>query len=310
MTDESIPKLSVCMITYNHTEYIEQAIESVLSQSTNFPIELVIGEDASSDGTATKIQKLVNNTSIKIRTRFNNENLGMLNNFVCTLSECTGVYIALLEGDDYWTDPYKLQKQVDFLDSNPEFSICYHPVNVLKNNKLEPDNLTLDTPEVSSIRDLAKGNFMHTCSVVFRAGLFDEFPQSYFSSSVGDYFLHMLNARYGYIKRLPEIMAVYRIHQGGVWSSQDGIDLKVLNYLDSMIGCFDSEINDLLKERYQKIAYKSFYNRIHEDGFEERLLRCLKHGSEKISDEMRNMASWDKISHNFFILKLLRKLFV
>jgi len=305
------PKLSVCMITYNHDEYIEQAVESVLSQLTQFPIELVIGEDASSDGTAAKIGPfLVNPVPVKIRARFNTENLGMLENFVRTLAECEGEYIALLEGDDYWTDASKLQQQVDFLESNPEFSMCYHPVDVLRGNKLESDTLTLDAPEISSIRELAKGNFMHTCSVVFRARLFDEFPESFFSSTVGDYFLHMLNARFGLIKRLPHKMAVYRIHGGGVWSSQVGVDLKILNYLDAMIGCFDSEIDQLLKERYQKIAYKSFYNRIGEDGFEERLLRCLKYGADEMALEMRKMVSWYDKSHRNFLLRVIRRFLI
>lgn len=306
------PKLSVCMITYNHAEYIEQAIESVLFQSTRFPVELVIGEDASSDGTATKIRRfLLNPTPVKIRARFNSKNLGMLENFVRTLSECDGDYVALLEGDDYWTDASKLQQQVDFLELNPEFSICYHPVDVLRDNRLETDTLTLNVHDVSGIRELAKGNFMHTCSVVFRARLFDKFPDSFFSSSVGDYFLHMLNARFGLIKRLPHKMGVYRIHGGGVWSSQIGVDLKILNYLDAMIGCFDPEINQLLKDRYQKIAYKSFYSRIYEDGFEERLLRCLKHGTDEIALEMTKMVScYDKFQRNFLIRAIQRFLII
>ncbi|SJM90638.1 glycosyltransferase family 2 protein [Crenothrix polyspora] len=309
MPSDFSPKLSVCMITYNHAQYIEQAIESVLAQTANFSIELVIGEDASTDETATKIQQFKNATGIRIKARLNNTNLGMLANFTKTLSECDGTYIALLEGDDFWTQPLKLQQQVDFLESNPEFSMCYHPVQVLRNHKLESDTLTLDAPEISSIKDLAKGNFMHTCSVVFRAGLFVEFPASFFSSSVGDYFFHMLNARYGYIKRLSENMAVYRIHEGGVWSSQDNVDLKILNYLDAMIGCFDSEINQLLRDRYQKIAYKSFYNRIHEEGFEERLLKCMKHGSNNFSNEIKELLRWDKKSHHSYFIRLFKKMF-
>jgi len=309
MAEELNPKVSVCMITYKHEEYIEQAIEGVLSQITNFPIELVIGEDASPDTTASKIQQFCDSDSVKIRARFNVDNLGMINNFVRTLSECKGEYIALLEGDDLWTDTNKLQRQVDFLEANREFSMCYHPVTVMRNDKVEADTLTLDVPDVSDIKVLARGNFMHTCSVVFRARLFDEFPSSYFSSSVGDYFLHMLNARYGFIKRLPQIMGTYRVHDGGVWSSQVGIDLKILNYLEAMIGCFDSEIDQLLKERHSVVAYKSFYNRINEDGFEARLQRCLKYGDETFSNEIKNLVKWEKASRGSLIIKNIRKIF-
>ena len=302
-------KLSICMITYNHAEFIEEAIRSVLMQSVNFPCELVIGEDNSTDETPQKIKQFRDTKNIKIKTRFNSSNLGMQKNFEKTFFECQGKYIALIEGDDYWTDPQKLQKQVDFLEHNQDFSICYHKVNILRNNKIVTDDLTIEAPEVSTIRDLAKGNFMHTCSVVFRAGLFNEFPKSLFSSPVVDYFLHMLNAQFGKIKRLPDIMAVYRIHDDGIWSHQRNIDLKILNYLDSMIGCFPDDINQILKNRYQKIAFKSFYNRIHEDNFKERLERCTKYGTDQIIADFQNIINWDRQSKKSLFLKFLRKIY-
>ena len=308
MVAESRPKVSVCMITYNHEDYVEQAIEGVLTQTTNFPVELVIGEDASPDATAMKIQKFGDSSSVKIRARFNSDNLGMINNFVRTISECKGEYIALLEGDDFWTDPLKLQRQVDFLEFNRDFAMCFHPVDVLRNDKIEPDALTLDAPEVSDIKVLALGNFMHTCSVVFRAGLFEKFPPSYFASSVGDYFLHMLNAQYGLIKRLPQTMGVYRIHDGGVWSSQVGIDLKILNYLEAMIGCFEPEVDQLLKERHQKISYKSFYDRIHESGSEERLMRCFKYGEKLFIHEIERVFERDKDARKSVIIRVIRRI--
>lgn len=302
------PKVSVCMIAYNHEAFIEQAINSVLEQKTNFPIELVIGEDASPDQTASIIRKFSNTTNVTIKVSYSSNNVGMMANFVQTLSNCSGQYIALLEGDDYWTDPNKLQQQVDFLDENIDFSTCYHPVNVLKNGMISSDSLTLTAPDVAKIEDLAKGNFMHTCSVVFRANLFNEFPASYLTSTVGDYFLHMLNAQYGPIKRLSTCMGVYRVHEGGVWSSEKNMDIKILDYLEAMIGCFDTEIDDLLKQRHQSIAFKSFYNRIDESGNEVRLLRCLKYGADKASFEISELVRWDKISNKSRVMRFLKKL--
>ena len=109
--------VSVCMITYNHESYIHQAIEGVLTQNTTFPYKLVIGEDYSADGTRKICQEYANLYPDKIDLLPSSSNLGMQRNFSRTLNVCTGKYIALCEGDDYWTDPMKLQKQIDILEN-------------------------------------------------------------------------------------------------------------------------------------------------------------------------------------------------
>jgi glycosyltransferase involved in cell wall biosynthesis len=114
------------MITYNHENYIRQAIEGVLMQQTTFPIELIIGEDRSKDNTRMICQDYQLKYPDKIRLFLPESNLGMIQNFRSTLQASTGKYIAICEGDDYWTDPLKLQKQVDFLESNEEYSVCFH----------------------------------------------------------------------------------------------------------------------------------------------------------------------------------------
>ena len=210
--------VSVCMITYNHESYIAQAIEGVLMQKTNFPIELIIGEDCSTDCTRNAVVDYAEKYPEIIKLQLPNKNKGMIRNFVETMQVAEGKYIALCEGDDYWTDPYKLQKQVDFLEANEEYSICFHPVKIWKENEKElvDDFITREVPETTTILDLAEGNYMHTPSVVFRNNqdVFDEF-QKLENLPVGDYVLHMLNAKYGKIKKLPEIMGVYRLHDGG-----------------------------------------------------------------------------------------------
>lgn len=118
--------VTVCMITYNHEKYIAQAIDSVLMQKTNFHYEIVIGEDYSTDKTREIVLEYKAKYPDKIKLLLQEINVGMMQNFTDTLKACKGKYIALLEGDDYWTDPYKLQKQVDYLDSHPEYSFCFH----------------------------------------------------------------------------------------------------------------------------------------------------------------------------------------
>ena len=127
-------KVSVLTITYNHEKYIAQAIESVLIQEVNFDYELVIGEDCSTDKTREIVIDYQRKYPHKIRLLLNEKNLGMHRNFAQTYHACRGQYIAVLEGDDFWTSPHKLQKQVDFLDNNPDFAICFHNMQVINAN--------------------------------------------------------------------------------------------------------------------------------------------------------------------------------
>jgi glycosyltransferase involved in cell wall biosynthesis len=123
------PLVSVFMITYNHEKYIAQALNSVLMQKTSFDYEIVIGDDCSTDSTQKIIKDYVTKHPNKIKPIFQTVNVGAMRNaYEFTLPECKGKYIATLEGDDYWTDPDKLQKQVDFLESNENYSVCFHHV--------------------------------------------------------------------------------------------------------------------------------------------------------------------------------------
>jgi glycosyltransferase involved in cell wall biosynthesis len=116
--------VSVCMITYNHEQYIAQAIEGVLFQQCNFAFELIIGEDFSIDNTYKICEEYANNNSL-IKLLPSIQNHGMMPNFIRSLNSCSGKYIALCEGDDYWTDPLKLQKQVDFMEANAEYGLVH-----------------------------------------------------------------------------------------------------------------------------------------------------------------------------------------
>jgi glycosyltransferase involved in cell wall biosynthesis len=218
------PTVCVLMLTYNHKKYIADAIEGVLKQETDFPYELIIANDASTDSTDEIINKLIgNHPKGNLIKYFNHDsNMGMLPNFIFALNQGKGKYIAVCEGDDYWADPLKLQRQVDFLKTNEDYAICFHRVYELVEGK-EPvlSNLnSSEKEETYTVEDLAKDNFIHTPSVVFRNGPIKELPTWFRDSPVGDYVLHMLNAKHGKIKYLPEPMAVYRRHSNGLWSQK------------------------------------------------------------------------------------------
>lgn len=237
---EGKPLVSVSLITYNQEKFIAQAVNGILNQDVNFKYELIIGDDCSTDGTRTILQEFKNTYPEIIKLILHSEKgegIPGKKNFLSTIDASTGKYIALCDGDDYWTNPHKLQKQVDFLEANPGYAICFHAVNILEDGVERPSELNhSDKEETFSILDLAKDNLMHTPSVVFRNGLIDAFPKWFNASPVGDYVLHMLNARKGLIKYFPQVMAIYRKHNTGYWSGLERIKildrwLTVLNFL-------------------------------------------------------------------------------
>lgn len=244
------PKVSVCMITYGHERYIRQAVEGILMQQCDFEVEFIVANDSSPDTTDKVIKDIIEShpQGSWIKYIQHDKNLGMMPNFIFAMEQCKGEYIALCEGDDYWIDPLKLQKQVDFLEANPDYAICFHNVNVLQDEIIKEDTITIKVPETTTINDLAKGNYIHTCSVVYRNNLFPELPKYFKESPVGDYFLHLLNARYGAIKCLDEVMGVYRVHGTSVWSSktQKEQELLWLPFLENIKPNFDKEVQDVL----------------------------------------------------------------
>lgn len=284
------PRISVCMLSYNHEKFIVQAVESAVAQRGEFELEVVIGDDASKDATPVLLQQLQARFPDRIKLRLNAVNVGMMENVQATLSECTGDFIAMLEGDDYWTDIGKLQKQLTEMQTHPDASICFHPVQVHENDRFVPDRFTKEVPAVTTITDLAQGNYMHTCSVMYRAKLVKQLPESFANSTVGDYFLHMLYAQHGSIHKLPDVMAVYRVHSGGVWSSHKDIDKKILQYLSCMIGCFDEQVNAAMIKRYNGIAVRVFMRELGSDADAANLERCLAYDNGPLLEALATLA--------------------
>jgi glycosyltransferase involved in cell wall biosynthesis len=237
------------MTTYNHERFIKQAIESVLMQSVNFEYELVIGEDCSTDRTRELVLQLQREYPARIRLVLPERNLGVKLNFVRTLAACRGQYVALLEGDDYWTSPHKLQKQVDLMDAHPDYSSCFHTVQVVSDEEKKRTELypRWANDRIFSLEDILSLNLMPTCSVMFRNHLVREFPDWWYRQELVDWPLHILNAEHGRIGFINEVMAAYRIHAGGIWSARDPVyrlqeDIKMLQH-----------VNAHLKFRYDRI---------------------------------------------------------
>lgn len=207
------------MITYNHEEFIEKAVHSVLAQECEFDYEIIIGEDCSIDATPAKLMKLQAQYPHKIKLLLNPVNIGVVKNFVSVFTAAQGEYIALLEGDDYWISTTKLQTQVDFLDNHPACSVCFHPVQFYENDTQQFTKI-LAPKEVKqnyTYHELAPTSPIQLASVMIRHLALPP----WFNQLTGnaDYPLYMLGAKNGLFGYISEVMSVYRVHSGGVWSN-------------------------------------------------------------------------------------------
>lgn len=231
--------LNVCMITYNHENYICEAIESVIMQQTSFKIELIIGEDCSTDTTRIKCEEYAIKYPQLVRLIPAEKNLGMMHNFIRTLDACNGKYIAICEGDDYWTDPLKLQKQVDFMEANPEYSFVFHNALIKYEGKRIKDDMFCKD-EVPDTTDVTYhiGKFrVPTASIVLRREFIMELPEWFKYIYNGDYALILFAALTGKAKYLNEIMSVYRKTPGGLNARGKNSDVwfkmyEMLSYFD------------------------------------------------------------------------------
>lgn len=213
--------VSICCLTYNHEKYIREALNGFLMQKTNFDFEILIHDDASTDNTQKIIQEYMNEHPALFKPIFQKENqrskLGGGMNARFNHPRALGKYIAHCEGDDYWTDPYKLQKQVDFLEANEEYSICAHAVNKISENGEFIS--VFSKPGSYSRIDFLHNHSISNLSTVFRNNL-ENLPSTK-NVYNGDTFLFnfLLEGKKAFV--MEDIMGVHRTHSGGVWSSKD-----------------------------------------------------------------------------------------
>jgi hypothetical protein len=213
------PLVSIVAICYDQEPFIRETLDGFLAQQVDFPFEVVVADDASTDATASIVAEYAAAHPDVFRPILRSENVGVQANLVGALQASRGRYVALCEGDDYWTDVTKLARQVALLEARPEVSVCFHRVQVRRPG--EPDTLfpAREVLEDPSLSRLLHENFIQTNSVVYRR--LPDYSSVPHDVLPLDWYLHVMHALTGSIAALPEVMSVYRRHEGGIWWGSD-----------------------------------------------------------------------------------------
>ncbi len=245
------PKLSILVRTYNVENYITDCLSGILNQKTTFSLEIIVSDDASTDLTLSIVDSFAAVHPGVFRVLRNPTNEGLVKNFMRAFRSATGEYVAICDGDDFWTDPLKIQRQIDFLETHSDYSCSSHRVMVKK----EPSGI-LEGPIPNEIKsqyntyDLLDACFPHSSSILFRRKLISEFPFFFSDIFTDDWCVTILNSLYGDVKMFPETMSVYRFTTKGNWTSKGssfhfGNAAHLLSYL-----------RDYLPEKYRSTVTK------------------------------------------------------
>jgi glycosyltransferase involved in cell wall biosynthesis len=297
------PRLSILVLTYNHQRYLAQAFKGVQRQKVNFPYELVIANDCSSDGTAEVVESWRDVFGERMRVLPRPKNLGITRNFVNALAACRGPYVAILEGDDYWTDPRKLQRQHDFLASNPDCSACCHRVKLLLDDGTFTEWTPLQgtKPKLEFV-DVLVENFVPGCStLMFRNNPKLEVPGWLVEINFYDWVLNVLNAERGNLGFIEDRMSVYRVHSNGAWSGKSTREqvAAVCDILDRLNQHYDRKFDPLIRA-HKRIWQHQMTIRLLED--EVHSLRSGRTSSLMLSASLparivrRLRANWKKLA--------------
>jgi glycosyltransferase involved in cell wall biosynthesis len=265
--------VSVRLMVYNQEEFIADAMNGIMMQKTNFKVEVVVGDDFSTDKTLEIIRgyKDTENIHIKILDRKKGDAYwekrqakGRLYNFINIIENCSGKYIALLDGDDCWNDSEKLQLQYDLLEKNPDLTVACHNLmtRYVESGKLVARFSEQNRPEDRiTLQKMLKGNWASTPTIMVRAEIIKSAPEWIFSQRVADYFLWCYASTIGDIGYIHKLMAIYRVHNQGVWSKNSAKKRWMLE-TENMITanqkfCADEKIRE---ENIAELNYKLIKN--------------------------------------------------
>lgn len=253
--------ISVLMLTHNHEPYVRQAVEGVLAQQCDQPFKLWIGEDGSSDQTKALCLEMQAEHPDRIEVLSSPSSLGMHGNFARLWAESRGELVAFCEGDDYWCDPLKLQKQVEFLEQHRDCSLCGTFTAILR---MAPDGSWKVDGRISppvlrekySFQELISAYHFHFSSVLLRRSAVS-FPSWFGQTYCVDRPLYLLAAQNGKAGLIPEVTSVYRLHAGGMWSTLDAVRKaeRSIHLFSLMSAYFPSRYAPVFKKTLGRILW-------------------------------------------------------
>lgn len=253
--------VTISCATYNHEAFISEAIESFLKQKTNFKYEILIHDDASTDKTPLILREYEKKYPDLVRVIYQQENQYSKGKMILNIldKEARGKYIAICEGDDYWIDENKLQKQIDYLENNSKCGLCFHTVAILDNklNKKVREIKPYKKSQVSPTKDiiLGGGGFIGTNSIIYRKEVMLDPPKFYLDSPVGDYPLQIINSMKEYAYFIEDTMSVYRVNTGISWTDKNKSYIKEKELNLKLIEMLD-KFNEYSNFKYKQEVFK------------------------------------------------------
>jgi glycosyltransferase involved in cell wall biosynthesis len=252
-------KLTILIITYNQEKCITECLESILIQKIPYDFEIIVSDDCSSDSTILKASQLLKQSNCNFNILINDHNIGISKNYQKGFRECNGEYIAVIEGDDYWTDPDRLNKHVTFLESHRECVMSFNRIIYYYEDSVRfvvPEWTNREEFEYISTSQMAGGNRIGNLSAcVFRNSEIKKLNQDFYDLEIADWMLGMTLGQCGLIAYLKEVMSVYRINPNGKWSkmSQSEQNQNIIRLIDIY--------NEYLRFRYDK-EFTQYRNRL------------------------------------------------
>lgn len=281
--------VSVSCTTFNHGRYIRSCLEGFLKQETDYDFEVLIHDDASTDDTVDIIREYQSRYPEIIKPVFEEINQYSLGNFrtnaMFNFSRARGKYIAMCEGDDLWTDPGKLQKQADFMEAHPDFSLSCHSVGIIDETgayRVEKSvRPYVGTREISTRELISRRSDIPTCSLFFRTASIQDLPKWYFDCPVGDEPLQLFLASQGRIWYYDEIMGMYRMGSSGSWS-------EAMNAASTKIWEENLDAARKLYTEFDAFSSGKWHDAVEEAILRKRFLLDLKEGKSDVVLDAEN----------------------
>ena len=253
-------KLSILLITYNQEKYIQECIDGLIIQNMPFEYEIIVADDFSTDNTLNIIKENLDKRKMNYQVLLSYQNLGIYKNYKRAYQACRGEYIAILEGDDYWTSPNRLSNHIAFLDNHRECVLSFNEYISLYEETSKfiyplVEKSTNDFEYISA-NDMASGNKIGNLSTcVFRHDILNKMEEKFFDMGFADWFLGLFLGQYGLLAKQKDVSSVYRKHSNGLWSGRvnDNLNQRMLKLIDKYNECLNFKYNDeftILKKRY------------------------------------------------------------